>query len=56
MGTNVFVSVPDSSLSVLNWKIMAKGKKKKKNTEKIILDIQAMILAFQEQHFTSCSN
>lgn len=32
---------------------MAKGKK---ITEKIILDMQAMILAFQEQYFTSCSN
>lgn len=51
MGRNV--SVPDSSSSVLNWKILATGKK---ITEKIIFEIQAMILTFQEQHFTSCSN
>lgn len=50
----IYVSVPDSSLFVLNWKIMAKGKTK--SMKKIILDIQAMTLAFHEQHFTSCSN
>lgn len=33
---------------------MAKGKKKK--PKKIIYDMQAMILAFQEQYFTSYSN